>query len=160
MQKITWKEGLDQLEKMFPTINPKVIEQTLRDNKGHMENTIDVLLCLNEEVNEQIEIENNKEIMTDEELAKQIQEHEFGMYKALGGRKTMNEFLNQMENPNKNVNQNSKVKSFWDQLSENAKNVFKQMFYSDYQYNPLGGDDPESLFFFYYYFLKHFLYKI
>ena len=164
MQKISWTEGIIQLEAMFPTISSVIIEKTLRDNGGHMEMTIDMLLSLSLELeNQSIQKKENEEKqyssqsipskeMTDEELARHIQEHEFGMYKALGGRKTMNEFVKEMEKPSdqqrKETKKDQQMTSFWNTLSEGAKHIFKEMFGSSTSYTKLDSDD-HRLFFFY-----------
>ena len=158
MQKISWKDGIEQLEGMFPTLNSTIIEKTLRDNGGHMETTIDMLLQLCEEIeiqqqmnqfNQSNHFQNDKEREKqmqeqDEQLAKQLQEHEYGMYKALGGSKTMNQFMKDLEDPKKNQlqsQQHQQVKSFWETLSDGAKSLFKQLFGSSNSYTPLDTDD-------------------
>ena len=160
MQKISWKDGIEQLEGMFPTINSMIIEKTLRDNGGHMETTIDMLLQLSEEIeiqqqlNQSNQMNNNNEMNEqDEQLARQLQEHEYGMYKALGGSKTMNQFMKDLENPQKKKDsqqQNQQVKSFWETLSDGAKSVFKQIFGSSNDYTPLESEDSSSLFSFFF----------
>ncbi|EDR28040.1 hypothetical protein EDI_325170 [Entamoeba dispar SAW760] len=148
MQTITWKQGLEELKGMFPNIDSKLIEQTLRDNGGHMEQTIDILLSFTDNTptqnqNDEEIINTNKDEISDEELAQRIQQHEFNMYKSLGGRKTMDQFLKDLENPNhSNSKQNQEVKSFWNQLSTSAQNVFKEMFKTKGQYQELPENEP------------------
>ncbi|EAL46233.2 CUE domain containing protein [Entamoeba histolytica HM-1:IMSS-B] len=149
MQTITWKQGLEELKGMFPNIDSKLIEQTLRDNGGHMEQTVGVLLSFTDDTiptqnqNHEEFISTSNDDISDEELARRIQEHEFNMYKSLGGRKAMDQFLKDLENPNHSTpKHNQEVKSFWNQLSASAQNVFKEMFKTKGQYQELPENEP------------------
>ena len=149
MNKITWKEGIEQLEGMFPTISPLIIESTLRENGGHMEHTIDILLQLSLEMEESKQfIEQKSQEVSDEQFAKEIQEREYGMYKALGGKKTLNEMLQQTQSSstqNKDHEDTKETKeSFWERVTESTKDFFKDIFSSSYSYTPLETTDKQK----------------
>ena len=62
-------------------------------------------------------------------LAMQLQEREFRMYKALGGQKTMENFLRDLEQPyDARHETHAEARSFWDTLSDGTKAFFKDLF--------------------------------
>ncbi|ELP87957.1 hypothetical protein EIN_418060 [Entamoeba invadens IP1] len=157
MQTIGWKEGLEELKSMFPDVDPQVIEQTLRGKNGHMENTIDALLSYQECVKKEVTVD------SDEQLARQIQEREMGMYRAMGGKKSLTELekdsqmrsaamkqdkekvetkptlqpLDQSQHASK---QQKKQKSMWDEIGNSVKGWFSQ----SESYTALPEDESES----------------